>query len=132
MLQTLQAGGCGSIGWLETDLPGALHKVSSCEIMQGIPGLRSRVFRVIGCAFRFGLHGIAAALPIMREQGSGHIINVASVSAHRVDPTAAVYCATKMLEGSFSLNTIKWRRETRITARRDARSGVQLHRPESK
>jgi NAD(P)-dependent dehydrogenase (short-subunit alcohol dehydrogenase family) len=41
------------------------------------------------------LHGIAAVLPIMRRQGSGHIINVASVSAHRVDPTAAVYCATK-------------------------------------
>ena len=35
------------------------------------------------------LHGIAAVLPIMRKQGAGHIINVASVSAHRVNPTAA-------------------------------------------
>ena len=41
------------------------------------------------------LHGIAAVLPVMREQKAGHIIDVASVSAHRVDPTAAVYCATK-------------------------------------
>jgi len=41
------------------------------------------------------LNGIAAVLPIMGEQQSGHIINVASVSAYRVDPTAAVYCATK-------------------------------------
>jgi NADP-dependent 3-hydroxy acid dehydrogenase YdfG len=34
------------------------------------------------------LHGVAAVLPIMRAQGAGHIINVASVSAHRVDPSA--------------------------------------------
>ena len=31
----------------------------------------------------------------MRKQGAGHIANVASVSAHRVDPAAAVYGATK-------------------------------------
>jgi len=41
------------------------------------------------------LNGIAAALPVMEAQGSGHIINVASIGAHRVSPTAAVYCATK-------------------------------------
>lgn len=41
------------------------------------------------------LNGIAAVLPIMEEQGHGHVINVASIGAHRVSPTAAVYCATK-------------------------------------
>ncbi len=41
------------------------------------------------------LNGIAAVLPIMEAKGSGHIINVASIGAHRVSPTAAVYCATK-------------------------------------
>ncbi|WP_422743423.1 SDR family oxidoreductase [Mycobacterium sp. WMMD1722] len=41
------------------------------------------------------LHGIHAALPIMKEQGSGHVINVASVGAYEVVPTAAVYSATK-------------------------------------
>ena len=41
------------------------------------------------------LHGIAAALPIMQEQGSGQVINVASTAGHRVWPSAAVYCATK-------------------------------------
>jgi NADP-dependent 3-hydroxy acid dehydrogenase YdfG len=51
--------------------------------------------RMIDVNLRGVLHGIAAALPLMRAQKSGHIINVASVSAHRVDPTAAVYCATK-------------------------------------
>ena len=51
--------------------------------------------QMIDVNLRGVLHGIAAVLPVMREQQAGHIINVASVSAHRVDPTAAVYCATK-------------------------------------
>jgi NADP-dependent 3-hydroxy acid dehydrogenase YdfG len=41
------------------------------------------------------LNGIAAALPVMQEQGSGHLITVASIGAHLVVPTAAVYCGTK-------------------------------------
>jgi NADP-dependent 3-hydroxy acid dehydrogenase YdfG len=41
------------------------------------------------------LNGIAAVLPEMKARGSGQIINVASVGAHVVLPTAAVYCATK-------------------------------------
>ena len=41
------------------------------------------------------LNGIAAGLPIMEAQGSGHFINTASIGAHAVSPTAAVYCATK-------------------------------------
>jgi len=41
------------------------------------------------------LHGIAAALPHFQRQGTGHFVTVASVGAHEVSPTAAVYCATK-------------------------------------
>lgn len=41
------------------------------------------------------LHGIGAVLPVMQKQGGGHIINTASIGAHLVSPTAAVYCATK-------------------------------------
>jgi NADP-dependent 3-hydroxy acid dehydrogenase YdfG len=37
------------------------------------------------------LHGIAAALPYMKEQNSGHFINVSSVAGHRVGPGFAVY-----------------------------------------
>ncbi|WP_189930894.1 SDR family oxidoreductase [Streptomyces sulfonofaciens] len=51
--------------------------------------------QMIDVNLRGVLHGIAAVLPSMRDRGSGHIVAVASTAAHRVDPTAAVYCATK-------------------------------------
>jgi NADP-dependent 3-hydroxy acid dehydrogenase YdfG len=41
------------------------------------------------------LNGIAAVLPRFVEQGSGHVVNVASTAAYRVFPGAAVYCGTK-------------------------------------
>ncbi|WP_242149104.1 SDR family oxidoreductase [Sphingomonas sp. BAUL-RG-20F-R05-02] len=41
------------------------------------------------------LNGIAAVLPRFVAQRSGHVVNVASVAAHMVMPTATVYCATK-------------------------------------
>lgn len=51
--------------------------------------------RMIDVNVRGLLHGIAAALPHFRRQGGGHFITVASIGAHEVVPTAAVYCATK-------------------------------------
>ena len=41
------------------------------------------------------LYGIAAVLPHMKAQKSGHIINVSSVAGHRVGKGGAVYSATK-------------------------------------
>ncbi|WP_277850657.1 SDR family oxidoreductase [Moellerella wisconsensis] len=41
------------------------------------------------------LYGIAAALPYMQKQKSGHFINTSSVAGHRVQPGGAVYSATK-------------------------------------
>jgi NADP-dependent 3-hydroxy acid dehydrogenase YdfG len=41
------------------------------------------------------LYGIAAVLPIMRQQKSGHVINLSSVAGHKVFAGSAVYCATK-------------------------------------
>ncbi|TAK17563.1 MAG: SDR family oxidoreductase [Rhizorhabdus sp.] len=41
------------------------------------------------------LNGIAAVLPRFLAQRSGHVVNVASIAAHMVMPTAAVYCASK-------------------------------------
>ena len=39
--------------------------------------------------------GSPPCCPQMGAAGEGHIVNVASIAGHRVDPTAAVYCATK-------------------------------------
>lgn len=58
--------------------------------------------RMIDVNMRGVLHGIAAALPVMRAQGGGHIVNIASVGAHEVSPTAAVYCATKFAVRAIS------------------------------
>ncbi|EST11535.1 SDR family oxidoreductase [Sporolactobacillus laevolacticus] len=41
------------------------------------------------------LNGIAAVLPIMKQQQSGHIIATDSVAGHVVYPGSAVYCGTK-------------------------------------
>jgi len=41
------------------------------------------------------LYGIAAALPYMKQQKSGHIINVSSVAGHKVRANGVVYSATK-------------------------------------
>ncbi|MFT8245962.1 SDR family oxidoreductase [Roseomonas sp. BN140053] len=51
--------------------------------------------RMVDVNIKGVLYGIAAVLPGMLAQGWGHVINIASVGALRVSPTAAVYCATK-------------------------------------
>ena len=51
--------------------------------------------RMIDVNIKGVLYGIAAALPFMKEQKAGHIINVSSVAGHKVGPGFAVYAATK-------------------------------------
>ena len=47
-------------------------------------------------------YGIAAALPYMKEQKAGHIINVSSVAGHKVGPGFAIYAATKFAVRTLS------------------------------
>ena len=51
--------------------------------------------RMIDVNLKGVLYGIAAALPAMKAQKSGHIINVSSVAGHQVRPGGVVYSATK-------------------------------------
>ena len=51
--------------------------------------------RMIDVNIKGVLYGIAAALPYMKQQKSGHIINVSSVAGHKVRAGGAVYAATK-------------------------------------
>jgi NADP-dependent 3-hydroxy acid dehydrogenase YdfG len=48
------------------------------------------------------LYGIAAALPVFRKQGFGHIINTASTAAFNISPLAAVYSGTKVAVRAIS------------------------------
>ena len=58
--------------------------------------------RMVDVNIKGVLHGIAAVLPEMTARGSGHVINVASIGALSVFPTAAVYCATKFAVRAIS------------------------------
>lgn len=51
--------------------------------------------RMIDVNIKGVLYGIAAALPYMKQQKAGHIINVSSVAGHKIRSGAAVYAATK-------------------------------------
>jgi NADP-dependent 3-hydroxy acid dehydrogenase YdfG len=71
--------------------------------------------RMIDVNIRGVLHGVAAVLPLMRAQGAGHIVNIASVSGLRVDPTAAVYSATKFAVRAISEGLRQESRDLRVT-----------------
>jgi len=51
--------------------------------------------RMIDVNIKGVLYGIAAVLPTMQAQGSGHVISISSIGGLYVVPTAAVYSATK-------------------------------------
>jgi NADP-dependent 3-hydroxy acid dehydrogenase YdfG len=58
--------------------------------------------RMVDVNIKGVLYGIAAVLPEMTSRGSGHVINIASIGALQVVPTAAVYCATKFAVRAIS------------------------------
>lgn len=51
--------------------------------------------QMIDVNFRGVLYGIAAALPVFREQRKGQFVNVVSTAGLRIVPNQAVYAATK-------------------------------------
>jgi NADP-dependent 3-hydroxy acid dehydrogenase YdfG len=72
--------------------------INNAGLMPHSPLERGRIDdwnRMIDVNIKGVLHGIAAALPHMKAQKSGHIINVSSVAGHKVRPGSAVYAATK-------------------------------------
>ncbi|HEY9628993.1 MAG TPA: SDR family oxidoreductase [Coleofasciculaceae cyanobacterium] len=61
------------------------------------------------------LNGIAAGLPIMEAQGGGQFINTASIAAHLVGPTSAVYSATKYAVWAISDGLRQESKNIRVT-----------------
>jgi NADP-dependent 3-hydroxy acid dehydrogenase YdfG len=72
--------------------------VNNAGLMPHSPLERGKVAdwdRMIDVNIKGVLYGIAAALPHMKAQKSGHIINVSSVAGHTVRLGGVVYSATK-------------------------------------
>ncbi|MBR0696114.1 SDR family oxidoreductase [Bradyrhizobium lablabi] len=115
-----------------TDLPSvnefvaaALNRFSRVDVLVNNAGVMPLSFmaevrldewnRMIDVNLRGVLHTIAVTLPVMLAQKSGHIINVASVSAYRADPTAAVYSATKFAVRALSDGLRQESKDVRVT-----------------
>lgn len=71
--------------------------------------------RMVDVNIKGVLYGIAAVLPSMLERVSGHIINIASIGALTVSPTAAVYCATKFAVRAISDGLRQENSQLRVT-----------------
>lgn len=71
--------------------------------------------RMVDVNIKGVLYGIAAVLPEMTQRGSGHVINIASIGALAVSPTAAVYCATKYAVRAISDGLRQERNDIRVT-----------------
>ncbi|MEP9375690.1 SDR family oxidoreductase [Aquabacter sp. CN5-332] len=71
--------------------------------------------RMIDVNIKGVLYGIAAVLPEMTARRSGDIINIASIGALSVSPTAAVYCATKFAVRAISDGLRQENRDIRVT-----------------
>lgn len=71
--------------------------------------------RMIDVNIRGVLHGIAAVLPTMQHQGSGHVISISSIGGLYVVPTAAVYSATKYAVRAISDGLRQEHNDIRVT-----------------
>lgn len=58
--------------------------------------------RMVDVNFKGLLNTVAAVLPIMQSQKSGHIINTSSIAGRKTFPGLGVYCATKHAVAAFS------------------------------
>ena len=101
-----------------------------------IPALKVEEWdRQIDINIKGVLHGVAAALPQMLKQKSGHIINIASVFGIKVfAPGGTVYCATKaairtLTEGlrrSCTRRTSAARSSRRVLSARTSRKAARM------
>lgn len=70
---------------------------------------------MINVNIRGVLNGIAAVLPLFEKHGGGHVINTASIGAHAVVPSGAVYCATKYAVWAISDGLRQENKNVRVT-----------------
>lgn len=70
--------------------------------------------RMIDVNIKGVLNGIESVLSVMEQRG-GHIINIASIAAHSVFPTCAVYCGTKFAVRAISNGLRMETKKVRVT-----------------
>ena len=58
--------------------------------------------RMIDVNIKGVLNSTAAALPLLKQRGSGHIVSTSSIAGRKVFPGLSVYCATKFAIAAFS------------------------------
>ncbi|MGB3485730.1 MAG: SDR family oxidoreductase [Mycobacterium sp.] len=82
-------------------------------------GLVDEWDRMIDVNVRGLLYGITAALPQFTRQERGHVVTIASVGAHEVVPTGAVYCGSKHMAWAITeglrLESPPWLRVTTVS-----------------
>ncbi len=88
--------GCG---WVQRE-GGPVEEIRPGDVVWFSPGEKhwhgaTPTTAMTHIAIQEALDGIAAALPYMKQQKVGHVINVSSVAGHKVGPGFAVYAATK-------------------------------------
>lgn len=71
--------------------------------------------RMIDVNIKGVLWGLGAVLPVMEAQGGGQVINIGSIGALSVVPTAAVYCATKFAVRAISDGLRQESKNIRVT-----------------
>jgi NADP-dependent 3-hydroxy acid dehydrogenase YdfG len=71
--------------------------------------------RTVDVNVRGVLHGIAATLPIFKEQGFGHVLNVSSTAGHNVWPMTAVYSGSKYMVNAISEGLRQEHTDVRVT-----------------
>lgn len=104
---------------------GALDRFGSVDALVNNAGImplsmladrkRDEWKRMIDVNIHGVLNGIAAVLPHFIAQKRGHVVNVASVAAHKIAPTAAVYGATKYAVWAISEGLRQEHDEVRTT-----------------
>lgn len=80
--------------------------VNNAGIMRIAPIIENRVedwTRMVDVNVKGVLHVLSAVLPIMLDQGSGHILSVGSLAGRRPFPGGTVYSATK-----FAIRSLAW------------------------
>lgn len=80
--------------------------VANAGIMRVAPITENRVedwTRMVDVNVKGVLHVLSATLPVMLEQGSGHIVSVGSLAGRRPFPGGTVYSATK-----FAIRSLAW------------------------